>query len=49
MKINAEYDASTAIVFSNVEQPENWARGKYFYADGEWVLNQAWIPYHETL
>lgn len=42
-------NASTATVFSNVEQPEDWARGKYFYTDGEWVLNQAWVPFHETL
>jgi hypothetical protein len=42
-------NASTGTVISNVEPPEDWASRKYFYTDGQWVPNQAWIPKHETL
>jgi len=42
-------NASTGTVISNVEPPEDWSRGKYFYNDGQWVLNQEWIPYYKTL
>jgi hypothetical protein len=44
-----DLNASTGTVISNVEPPEDWARGKYFYTNGQWVPNKAFVPYHERL